>query len=59
MYRYDGTSVSNTATPGTTVVPNNSQTQQQNSLYNDVDVLARRRGERFDMTARVSALRSA
>ena len=55
MYRYDGTSVRNTATPGTTVVPNDSQTQQQNSLYNDFDVLARRRGERFDMTARVSA----
>ena len=55
MYRYDGTSVRNTATPGTTVVPNDSQTQQQNSLYTDVDVLARRRGERFDMTARISA----
>ncbi len=55
MYRYDGTSVRNTAAPGTTVVPNDSQTQQQNSLYNDFDVLARRRGERFDMTARVSA----
>jgi tetratricopeptide (TPR) repeat protein len=55
MYRYDGTSVRNSATPGTTVVPNDSQTQQQNSLYNDIDVLARRRGERFDMTARISA----
>ncbi|MBS0388418.1 MAG: SPOR domain-containing protein [Proteobacteria bacterium] len=55
MYRYDGTTVSNTAAPGSTVVPNDSQTQQQNSLYNDVDVLAKRRGERFDVTARISA----
>lgn len=55
MYRYDGTTVSNTASPGSTVVPNDSQTQQQNSLYNDIDVLAKRRGERFDVTARISA----
>ena len=50
MYRYDGTSVSNTATPGTTVVPNDSQTQQQNSLYTDIDVLAQapRRALRHD-----------
>ena len=55
MYRNDGTTVSNAASPGSTVVPNGSQTQQQNSLYNDIDMLAKRRGERFDMTARVSA----
>jgi hypothetical protein len=55
MYRYDGTTVNNTATGGTAVVPNDSQTQQQNSLYTDVDLLAKRRGERFDMTARISA----
>ncbi len=55
MYRYDGTTVSNTATGGTAVVPNDSQRQQQNSLYTDVDLLAKRRGERFDMTARISA----
>jgi hypothetical protein len=56
MYRYDGTTVSNT-TSGTGVgtVPTNNQTQKQNALYNDFDVLARRRGERFDMMGRVSA----
>ena len=55
MYRYDGTTVSNTSSGGTATVPNNTQTQQQNALYNDIDVLARRRGERFDLIARVSA----
>ncbi len=55
MYRYDGTTVNNTANAGGTVVPNGSQTQKQNSLYNDIDVLAKRRGQRFDMTARISA----
>ncbi len=55
MYRYDSTNVSNTTSNGTIVVPNNSQTQKQNSLYSDVDVLARRRGERIDLIARVSA----
>ena len=55
MYRNDGTSVSNTANGSTGVVPNNSQTQQQNALYSDVDLLARRRGERFDMITRISA----
>jgi tetratricopeptide (TPR) repeat protein len=55
MYRYDGTTVNNTAAAGTPVVPNNSQTQQQNSLYTDFDVLAKHRGERYDMTARISA----
>jgi len=55
MYRNDGTTVSNTANGATGVVPNNSQTQQQNALYTDVDLLARRRGERFDVLTRVSA----
>ncbi len=55
MFRYDGTTVSNTAAAGSGVVPNDSQTQKQNSLYSDIDVLAKRRGERYDMTVRVSA----
>jgi tetratricopeptide (TPR) repeat protein len=56
MYRYDGTTISNSnsASNGGNN-PAASQTQKQNALYNDVDVLARRRGERFDMLARVSA----
>ena len=56
-YRYDGTSVKNStkATGSGAVVANTTQTQRQNSLYNDSDLLARRRGERFDMSARVSA----
>jgi len=55
MYRNDGTTVSNTTNGTVGVVPNNSQTQQQNALYTDVDLLARHRGERFDLLTRVSA----
>ena len=56
MYRYDGTTIRNTnsaSNGGTNTAAD--QTQKQNALYNDFDVLARRRGERFDMLARVSA----
>jgi len=54
-YRNDSTSVSNTVNGPTGAVPNNSPTQQQNAVYTDVDLLARDRGERFDLLARVSA----
>jgi hypothetical protein len=58
MFRYDGTTVNNTlsstATTTTTGL-NNDQTQKQNALYNDVDLLARHRGERYDFMSRVSA----
>jgi tetratricopeptide (TPR) repeat protein len=54
MFRHDNTTVSNTAVPGNPV-PTADQGQQQSALYNDLDVLARRRGERFDMLGRVSA----
>jgi hypothetical protein len=55
-YRSDSTSVSNTlntVVPGT--IPTAKNSQKQNALYNDFDVLARRRGERFDFMARISA----
>ena len=39
--------------PGSGTAPS-AQTQSSNSLYNDLDVLARRRGQRFDMLARTS-----
>jgi len=54
-YRYDGTNVNNTtSTANALAVPVASQTQSSNGLYNDLDVLARNRGERLDMLARVS-----
>jgi hypothetical protein len=56
MYRYDGTTVNNTANGTTPVsVPTADQTLSQNALYNDVDLLARHRGERYDFMSRVSA----
>lgn len=57
MYRYDGTTVNNTLAAGTTTtqVPTDNQTQRQNALYNDADMLARHRGERYDFMGRVSA----
>jgi tetratricopeptide (TPR) repeat protein len=55
-YRYDGTRLSSTVTPGTPgagVAPT-SESQNSSSLYNDLDLLLRRRGERFDMLGRTS-----
>ncbi len=55
-YRYDSTRVDNTVAagaPGSGTAPS-SQSQSSNSLYNDLDVLARRRGQRFDLLARTS-----
>jgi len=54
-FRYDGTKLSNsTPVANATAVPVASQTQSSNGLYNDLDVLARRRGQQFDLTARAS-----
>ncbi len=55
-YRYDSTRVDNTVTPGApgSGTAPTSQSQSSNSLYNDLDVLARRRGQRFDLLARTS-----
>jgi hypothetical protein len=56
MYRYDGTTVNNTANGSTlTNVPTADQRLSQNALYNDADLLARHRGERYDFMSRVSA----
>ena len=60
LFRYDGTRVDNTtptgnAPPGTTVLPNSTQTTTENALFTDVDALARRRGDEVDWMARVSA----
>ncbi len=55
LFRYDGVKVDNSVPPGSTNVPSSTQTTTQNALYNDVDMLAQRRGERFDMLARLSA----
>ena len=55
-FRTDSTSVTNTTTavtPGT--VPTGKNSQSQNALYTDFDMLVRRRGERFDFLGRVSA----
>ncbi len=54
-FRYDGTTVNNTVTTATLVPTANQTAKQSNdSLYNDADLLARRRGERFDFIARTS-----
>ena len=55
LFRYDGTRVDNGTPPGPTTLPASTQSTSQNALYNDVDVLAQRRGERFDLMARLSA----
>jgi tetratricopeptide (TPR) repeat protein len=56
QYRFDGTRVDNTVPPGSSsTVPTSAQVTRQNALYNDVDLLARHRGERFDFTSRISA----
>ena len=60
LFRYDGTRVDNNTPagnvpPGTILPPNSIQTTTDNSLFTDVDVLARRRGENVDWMARLSA----
>jgi SPOR domain len=60
LFRYDGTRVDNTtpagnAPPGSTLIPNSTQSTTENALFNDVDLLARHRGDQVDWMARVSA----
>jgi tetratricopeptide (TPR) repeat protein len=60
LFRYDGTRVDNTTPagnvpPGSTIIPNSTQTTTEDALFNDVDFLARRRGDSIDFMARMSA----
>ncbi|MGE0115480.1 MAG: SPOR domain-containing protein [Steroidobacteraceae bacterium] len=56
LYRYDGSHIASSTNSSTDPTQNNSsQSTAQNGLYNDVDFLARRRGENIDLLARVSA----
>ncbi len=60
LFRYDGTRVDNTTPagnvpPGTTLLPNSSQLTTENALFNDVDLLVRRRGDQLDWVGRLSA----
>jgi tetratricopeptide (TPR) repeat protein len=56
MARYDGSRLSNGALPpGTTTPPPAAQQITDNSFFNDVDLLARRRGETYDWLGRLSA----
>jgi len=54
MARYDGQRITNGAVPTNTPVPA-APTINQNALFNDADLFARRRGETFDMVGRLSA----
>ncbi|HEY0767729.1 MAG TPA: SPOR domain-containing protein, partial [Steroidobacteraceae bacterium] len=54
MARYDGSRISNGALPGNTALPT-APTITQNALFNDVDLLTRRRGESYDWLGRLSA----
>ncbi len=54
-FRTDSTNVTNTTSAVTPVpVPTGDNSQSQNALYNDLDMLVHRRGERFDVMGRVS-----
>ncbi|MBV9698326.1 MAG: SPOR domain-containing protein, partial [Gammaproteobacteria bacterium] len=53
--RYDGTRVSNGAPPPNTVPVATQDETRENALFTDVDLLARKRGERFDWVGRLSA----
>ncbi|MBV9619632.1 MAG: SPOR domain-containing protein [Gammaproteobacteria bacterium] len=55
LARYDGTRVSNGAPPPNTVPLATQDTTNENALFTDVDLLARRRGESYDWVGRLSA----
>jgi tetratricopeptide (TPR) repeat protein len=54
MARYDGLRVTNSAPPLPTTLPTAAQTAQSSALLNDLDLVARRRGETFDFIGRLS-----
>jgi len=53
--RYDGSRVSNGAPPPNTQLPPAEQSDTENALFTDVDLLARHRGETYDWVGRLSA----
>jgi len=55
MARYDGSRITNGAPPPNSQPVPAAPTITQNALFNDVDLLARRRGETYDWVGRVSA----
>jgi tetratricopeptide (TPR) repeat protein len=60
LFRYDGTRVNNSTTsgnapPGTTILPSSVQITSENTLFNDADLLVRRRGDEVDWLGRLSA----
>jgi hypothetical protein len=57
LLRYDGTNVNSTVAPSAasaTTATNSSANSRTDALYSDVDVLARRMGERYGIVARFS-----
>jgi hypothetical protein len=54
MFRYDGTRVTNGPTPTLSNLPPAADTTQDSAIFTDVDLTARRRGERFDSLTRFS-----
>ncbi|HET7756315.1 MAG TPA: SPOR domain-containing protein [Steroidobacteraceae bacterium] len=57
LFRYDGSRITNGPPPPNTAsnVPLGAQTQAENAIFNDVDLLARRRGTTYDVIGRLSA----
>ncbi|MGE3891602.1 MAG: SPOR domain-containing protein [Steroidobacteraceae bacterium] len=55
LYRYDGSRIASTNSDSTVQNADSQTTDAQNGLYNDIDVLARRRGEKIDLLGRISA----
>ena len=54
MARYDGSRVSN-GTPPPNTLPPAAETDNEDALFTDLDLLARRRGDTYDFVARLSA----
>lgn len=57
LFRYDGQRITNGPPPPNTssTVPLSPLTQAENAIFNDVDLLARHRGNTFDLIGRLSA----
>jgi tetratricopeptide (TPR) repeat protein len=57
LFRYDGQRITNGPPPPNTssTVPLGALTQAENAVFNDVDLLARNRGNTFDFIGRMSA----